>query len=528
MLKKFLILFVALMTLTASAHAQRILFIPHDNRPVSCQQPADAVEQLGYEVLMPPLELLTKPPELWRWLNENAPSADAAVIASDALLYGGLIPSRSHEISAAELQARVENFKTLHEQNPNLNLYVFGSLMRTPHFGTPGDIEEPDYYGTYGTNIFQLTRLLDKQEIAKLNGKEKKLLADLQSQIPADILKDWFDRRAKNFSATKKLIDFAGAGIIDSLIIGRDDNAPLSQTHRENRQLLAYLKEQNIPKTKAQSHAGIDEYAILLLTHAVNDLRGETPFVNVQFNRGVGAKTVPDFSDEELGLSIRDEILLAGGMYVPNPARADFVLYVNTAPNGKTYESHNSLPPQKLSAREQKYFQKNAEWFAAQIEDAVAKNLPVGVADVAFANGSDNFLMEKLRDKNLLFKLQAYGGWNTATNTSGFAVSSGILARHMTESGRERTLAFRYLDDWAYQANVRTEIATKLTSEFPKSSDALAIYLHLGDHEADVVKQVNSLMHKFAEMNLPNVDCLKKFKVSQPWHRMFECRIDFD
>ena len=515
---KFLIAALIIFTTTAQASAEKILFIPHDNRPVSCQQPAEVVAQLGYEIISPPNEFLTKPDELWLWLNENARSASAAVVSSDALLYGGLIPSRSHNIDADELFARVENFKALRENNRGLRLYVFGSLMRTPQFGTPGDIEEPDYYGEFGADIFQLTKLLDKQEISKLSGKEKFYLDNLERNIPDEILDDYFARRVKNLSATKKLIDFTDTEVIDYFVIGRDDNAPLSQTHRENRQLLAYME--NIPKTKAQSHAGIDEYAMLLLTRAVNDLRGDIPFVNVQFNRGVGAKTVPHYSDEEIGQTVRNEILIAGGMFVPSPARADFVLLVNTDPKGETYELHNSFPPQVLTKRQQKYFRRNAEQFAAQIEEALEKNLPAGVADINFANGSDNALMTELRDKNLLFKLQSYAGWNTATNTTGFALGTGILAKHMSRQSVDKLLARRYLDDWAYQANVRTQIADELS----KLPDGLQIYINFGEHEAEIIQRENRLMREFAEKNLPQ---WRNFTLSNPWHRMFECRIDF-
>ena len=518
MLKKFFVTLAAIFLLTSTVHAEKILFIPHDDRPISSQQPADVVAQLGYEIISPPNELLTRPDELWTWFKENAPAADAAVVASDALLYGGLIPSRSHEIDAEKLFARVENFKTLRENNPQLNLYLFGSLMRTPAYGTPGDREEPDYYGQYGGQIFQLTALMDKQEISKLSGKEKAQLAELEKNIPDEILDDWFARRVKNLSATKKLLDFTADGVINFFVIGRDDNAPLSQTHRENRQLLEYMK--NTPKTKAQSHAGIDEYAMLLLTRAVNDLSGSLPFVNVQFNRGVGAKNVPHYSDEQIGQSIRDEILIAGGMFVPKPERADFVLFVNTDPNGETFELHNSFPPQVLTERQQKYFTRNAEKFSAQVEAAVKKNLPVGVADIITANGSDNFLMAELYEKNLLFKLQAYGGWNTATNTAGFAVGTGILAKKMSRQSIDRLLATRYLDDWAYQANVRTAIAAELAN----LPNGLQIYLNFDDREAEIVKRENVLMHEFAVEHFPHWN---EFYVSNPWHRMFECRIDF-
>ena len=514
---RFFIALLLIFSTAAQASAEKILFIPHDDRPVSSQQPTDVISQLDHEIISPPTELLTKPDELWIWFNENAPIADAAVVSSDALLYGGLIPSRSHEISNDILTSRVENFKTLRDNNPSLNLYVFGSLMRTPSFGTSGDREEPAYYGQYGAQIFQLTGLLDKQEISKLNKKEKNQLAALEKEIPDEILDDWFARRAKNLAATTKLLDLTHDDVINFFVIGRDDNAPLSQTHRENRQLLAYME--NIPKTKAQSHAGIDEFAMLLLTRAVNDLTGSLPFVNVQFNRGKGAKTIPHYSEEEIGQSIRDEIIIAGGMFISKPERADFVLLVNSDPKGNTFEIHNSVPPQVLTKKQQKYFASNAKNFSAMVEDAVNNNLPVGVADIICANGSDNFLMEQLFDKNLLFKLQSYGGWNTATNCSGFALSTGILAKKMSRHSIDRLLVTRYLDDWAYQANVRTQIANELS----KRPDGLQIYLNLGEYEPEILKRENILMHEFAVDHFPQWN---DFVVSNPWHRMFECRID--
>ena len=68
-------------------------------------------------------------------------------------------------------------------------------------------------------------------------------------------------------------MDYTKNGVIDYLILGRDDNAPLSQTHRENREILAYAKANNLPKTKFLSMPGIDEFNVLLLSRAVNDMR---------------------------------------------------------------------------------------------------------------------------------------------------------------------------------------------------------------------------------------------------------------
>ena len=91
----------------------------------------------------------------------------------------------------------------------------------------------------------------------------------------------------------------------------------------------------------------------------------------------------------------------------------------------------------------------------------------------------------------------------------------------MSRQSINRLLARRYLDDWAYQANVRTQIAAELSNR----PDGLQIYLNLGEYESEVVKRENILMHEFAVEHFPQWN---DFVVSNPWHRMFECRIDFD
>ena len=513
---------------TASAARTKILFIPHDDRPVSCQQTAEIVKETGAEIVMPPIELLgldgsnEHPAQLWQWFKENAKSARAAVIASDSLLYGGLIPSRKHEFSQENLSTFVENFKNIRQENPEMKLYVFASLMRTPMQGTKGDIEEPEYYAEYGANIHQYTALVDKSEISRLNNDEKNYFDYLKNNIPYAILNDWMSRRTKNFFATKKLIDFTSAGIIDYLIIGRDDNAPLCQTHKENRELLAYAKEKHLPKEKFQSLAGIDEFNLLLLTRAINDIRGKIPKINVQFNKGVGGKTIPAFSDEPIKDSIEDEIIIAGGKMVNNPNDADFVLLVNTDINGETLWAHNQPPSNKpfvpnLIPTDSTYN------FLALIEKNLQQGYNIGVADINYCNGSDNALMKILHDKNLLFKLQSYAGWNTATNSTGFALSTGILAKYMMKDSKNKLLVRRYLDDWAYQANIRTIVGNEL---FYMPRGAIAYYQFDGEREY-VEERETELIQRFADEILPPYKYLRGLKVYNTWNRMFECHVEF-
>ena len=171
-LKIILILFFLIFFTTKieAAPREKILFIPHDARPISFQQTAEVVEQLGYEVLTPPEEYfggkedyMGNPDALWNWLEENVKNANAAVIATDSLFYGGLIPSRKHDIPQSIINDRLERFKNLNVNNPDLKIYVFASLMRTPKYGIEGFTEEPDYYVQYGNKIFNLTVMLQNK-----------------------------------------------------------------------------------------------------------------------------------------------------------------------------------------------------------------------------------------------------------------------------------------------------------------------------------------------------------------------------
>ena len=403
-----------------------------------------------------------------------------------------------------------------------MKLYVFASLMRTPFKGTKGDIEEPEYYAEYGEKIHQYTALVDKSEISGLTADEKNYCAYLKNSIPQNFFSDWFDRRAKNFSATKKLVDFTSAGVIDSLIVGRDDNAPLCQTHKENRALLAYAAENNLPKEKFQSLAGIDEFNLLLLTRAINEIRGKVPAVNVQFNKGVGGKTIPAFSDEPLENSIAEEIIIAGGRKVENPKDADFVLLVNTDINGETFWSHNQ-PPSNKPFKPNLIPTKSTNNFVDLVKKNLKHNYKIGIADINYCNGSDNALMKILHDKNLLFRIQSYAGWNTATNSTGFALSTGILANYMMKDSKNKLLVRRYLDDWAYQANIRTIVGNDL---FYMPRGVIAYYQFDGEREYVETKETE-LMQDWAEKYLPPYSYLRGLKVSNTWNRMFECHVEF-
>ena len=84
----------------------------------------------------------------------------------------------------------------------------------------------------------------------------------------------------------------------------------------------------------------------------------------------------------------------------------------------------------------------------------------MGIADIAFGNGSSKGLIKGLferrlphSDEPMAYDLASYAGWNTASNSLGYTLGQGLMARHMLSQERKDLLNVRYLDDWAYEAS---------------------------------------------------------------------------
>lgn len=501
---------------------KRILFVPLDNRPITDKETWEVAQKLGYEMTVPPEELLGNvdrhgdPEGLWAWLRANAPGAKAAVVSTDAMLYGSLVGSRTHELDQATILARVQRFRELRESFPNLSVYGFSTVLRTLLSNThSGPRMEPEDYQKNAVKIYEYSALRDKVDMGQGKKRDKKAMDRLQKEISPAVMESWEARHKLNYDANEALVDLAREGVFSFLFIGGDDSAPLSQTHYEIRRLREYGSD--LGKTRFQVIAGSDELAMVMLCRAINDDMGDMPFVYVAYNEGVGSKTIPHYSFEEIGIDVDATIVAAGGVKISDPERAELVLAVNTNPDGKTREASdasNTIRPRS-----------GTKHFVSMVKDFVEKGYPVGVGDIAFSNGADNAMMEQLRKENLLFRLRAYGGWNTATNTMGFLIGTGLLNKWMTPHDATELMMARYLDEWAYQANVRGLLHGALAG-FPGEGTVMKLN---GKYDA-AVKQGTAWMEEFVKQNirLPEHLSLRHLRVSYPWNRLFECDCQFE
>ena len=509
-----LIAAVMMMTSTAAAQGKKILYVPIDDRPCNLFQVVQVAEKLGYEILTPPTEFFGRnthkgePDKIWAWLEETAPQADFAVISTDAMLYGSLVDSRLQQLDPQKIMMRAQQFQAFDKKFPYMPIYAFGTIMRTPRSGSHAS-EEPEYYKTYGAKIFQYTALLDKQEMQRLSRKDQRQLQTLKAEIPAEYLDDWFTRRNNNFNANKYLIDLTRDGVFEYFLLGCDDSAMFSQTHKESRQLTEHASD--VGKTVIQVTSGADELGMLMVARAINDDRDEIPFVSVMYNDGKGAATFPAYGNEPIGISIDAAIIAAGGLRIPAPERADIILAVNTRESGKTFESADAKK-NKLRLRG------DLKTFLKPVKEFIAQGYPVAIVDIAFANGSDNALMNQLKKDDLQFKIRAYGGWNTASNSSGFLIGAGMLTKFMTDKDIAELLITRYLDDWAYQANVRQEV---VSAAYGMGIDPYKPNGGIDKLNALITEKISA----FADKNLllPRRWSLQDLNVRLPWNRVFEC-----
>lgn len=494
---------------STAALAQTILFVPQDDRPVSLRQSVDTALAAGFEVLTPPAALLAgrgRPGDseaLWAWLRQYAPEADALVLSADSLIYGGLVDSRTHQEELAVLQTRLQRLDELQRLNPVASPYVFATVMRTPR-ATAGGME-PAYYEQYGPRIFALTALQDKEAVQGLTGQEKRQLARLLGEVPPAVLRDWLNRREKNFRLNQQLVAQARAGTIRYLLLGRDDTAPFSQTHREARALVQ--QAQGLPASRFASFPGADQLGLLLLTRAIHDLSQAVPVVAVQYAPGAGAASVPTYEDQPLGPSIAAQVAAAGGIVLPHPRQPDLVLAVHTSPSGRSDEAEWATNGTVAGA--------GTRQFVAQLQRQLGEGRRMAVGDVSFANGADNSLLALLEKERLLHRLAAYSGWNTPSNTLGYAIAQGLLAARTGDEARERLLGERYLDDWAYQANIRGQLYREVI--YARGGSLVQLDALEGEVTAAAQRKLEDFTRQHLYFLRP-----EQVKVRFPWNRMFE------
>ena len=502
-----------LLPATVQAKRLNIIYIPLDNRPVCAAYVEQTMEAADCNIIMPPEKYIAtndkngNPDGIWEWLQTKAPKADAAVVSTDSLIYGGLVASRTHNYTKQQLEERVKHLYELKTTLP-IKLYTFSTIMRTPR-ASKGRVE-PAYYSSIGPSIFAYSELLDKKDQGKLTPAEALKMQALERNMKKAELGDWLERREKNLWVNQELIRMARSGKFHYFAIGKDDNAPLSSTHMEGRKLS--LSSFDMSKDSFQILDGVDQLGLLLNARAYNEAHGVKPSIYPLYAPGAGPKTLPQYSDARLQDSVPQQIIAAGAVQAAAPEGADLVLALSTPQDGIVKDA--------TAADNQPFSSPANRSFVGQIEAQLQAGRSVSLADISYSNGADNGFMDCLAgSSSALSQLAAYNGWNTADNAVGYAIAQGLLAPAMDEHSKSKLLRQRLIDDWFYQSNARRSVSDELEKH---NREDLKYDLDIAEKPVlqAITYRCQALVDKYSFTKGT------KFKLSFPWKRLFEVDVE--
>ncbi|MDW8101134.1 MAG: DUF4127 family protein [Anaerolineae bacterium] len=550
-----------------------IALVPLDDRPPNYDFPQYIGRIAGMEVLLPPREWLGN---LWRgaqieriaeWLRDLAPQLDAAIVALDTLGYGGLVHSRQSYDSVETVLGRLTLLRELKRRHPSLYLLGFHVLMRITRSNTAE--EEKPYWGTYGARLFRLSYLTDKADMGDASPEEVVERDRLAAELPQEVVRDYLDGRARNYAVIRTMLQWTSEGIFDYLLIPQDDTAEYGWNIAESRALRREIRALGLAD-RATTYPGTDEIGMILLARVICQEQGMQPRVWDRYSSCRASQVITAYEDRPMPELVKAHLAPLGGMVVGSPEEADFLLFINSPGEvqGEAAaqlplrwneeerkarlpgypERHADLatsPMARATQREMNTALRNVDEFVRAAAYHVGQGRLVAIADVAFVNGADLALGERLLEVGLAPRLAAYAGWNTAGNTLGTVIAHAVARATYLRKGGGREglrahvahLFLRFLDDFCYQAIARTETMLMdlpalgiepMMIALPRDAEAVQARV-----AARLAKQAEKLADAFRGVSLPGVLSptigeITVRDVRLPWRRLFEmgCQVD--
>ncbi len=452
-----------------------VTVVPIDNRPVCYDLiKQTALSDKNINLSLPPEDLLgglTKNSDINGIINwiESLENTDFLIASLDTIAYGGLIPSRRSTDSFDIVKSRIDKFVQIIKEK-NIKVFASSSIMRISNNNV--NEEEKEYWSLYGEKIF------------KYSYKYHKTGNKTSNDIPSWILNDYLNTRNRNFNLNKYYIELKKQGVFDTLVFSKDDCAEFGLNVMEAEELkkLSFNIDNVFIKT------GADEIPLVLFSRAVNSDK-KIKIAPVYMNPD-SINKISKYEDISVKEAVETQIELAGA-FVSDVNNADLILLVNNFKNEQGELVMNKYEP---------LFE----------GDLILPDKSYFIADILNANGADNNFVNKLFEIGDWKNFLGYAAWNTTGNTLGSAISCAMTyfkAKNPNKNEFIKLQIIRFLDDWAYQANIRSKIREKrenLSSDILKSN--------IKPFETVILKKLKS----------KNINPVYSF----PWNRFFEIEIN--
>ncbi len=489
---------------------KKIVYLPLDERPCNYEFAAFLSENnREYTFVRPPYAALGEKKraadheKIEAFLCRECQSADYLIASVDMLLYGGIVPSRLHALSKAELEGRLDLLRRLKENNPALKIYAFSLIMRCPSYSSAD--EEPGYYETCGREIFLLGRITDTYRAGLIGTEEYEEKKTEYEKAVGGNLQDYLARRKINLSLVLKTLALVG-GAIDKFIVPQDDSSPYGYTAIDQRKVKAFIGERGLD---VDIYPGADEVGMTLLAAAVADMKQAAPSICPIYPKEECKNVIPLYEDREVYKSIAAQIKNAGARYTDDREHADILLFCNLPAGEMRNVSEQNSPA---------YAGRDLEAFTETMAAYIAKGRAVAAADLAYCNGGDKDWVKLISEKAGIFSLAGYAGWNTSSNSLGTVICQAVLYHFYGDTQTHRKfLAERVYEDVGYCGYVRKYMCDNILPELGYH------YFDAGEKRGAVSEQAKKLLLRYIGGNFPEV--AEKYTIAScimPWKRMFE------
>lgn len=383
----------------------KIVYLPQDAGSVNYSFPALMSEKnKDFKFVLPKKEYLCRGDmpadyvKIEKFLFSECKDADYLIISLDALLYGGIAPSRRHYVSKKELFARFGVLSAIKKERAEIKIYAFSSVMRSlPQTVADG---EPDYYGVCGEEIFLFGQ---NEELRKKRAIGKRAYSDNKRvllPVCEPYLYDYVGRRKKNLKLLKYALKSTGK-VIDRLIVTGEAGSLYGFYSMDLRKAERLMDK----KTDCVDFKyGNDGAAQALLSRIITELKNVSPKVCPVYSNPV---------DKETEKRVKSAILCSGAE-LTDENNAEVLLFCNfPAPNNEIIVDLSGKP--------------NYTNFVYKMKKAFEDKKNVALADKIGASGGDAELLDLISKKIGVFRLSGYSSRKGIDETVSETLSQSVI-----------------------------------------------------------------------------------------------------
>ncbi len=540
----------------------RVALVPLDDRPCNLKSPRALARLIDYEALVPQRSWLGRfstpgnCEEISAWLREVVGAVDCAVISLDMLAYGGLLASRTMRTPPEVARQRLQGLRNIKAEHPNVAIFASNVIMRSS-ISASADRSGADWerVGRYSELVDLVQRFGRSEDAGELDR--------LKQDVPRDILSEYLAARERNHEINSLSVELVADGTIDWLALTQEDASEHGLHRQEQERLHALIRERGV-QDKVALYPGADEAGMTLLARFAQVHMLRVPTIAVVFSSAEHAGRIAPFEDRPVEQSVNQHIAAVGAEQVAAEDDADIRCFVNAPVDFTRKELRDSEELQQQRRAE-------LEGFVGDIAAQLDAERATVICDVAFANGADPVLIDLLFERAQICRLTSYAAWNTAGNSIGSALAHGVMRlialqdkgafelagrlrsfdtmRYLglldslidSESQHVELLVSRFVDDWAYQTDVRERATEYMADRMRRSAFDLAN----GDEEAEQFVRAH-LSHAAQELYLNHflgrrcvrigagqrsaylMPCeLEETHIALPWGRLFEVDLGF-